>query len=1186
MAGLTVTATTVVATAAPAVALPPSCTSAGLTVAALHGPNFYIDTSSTPVLRGAYAGYRITDTSGSARNDLWVSLTDFAGGSVALGSGQPSAQQVPVLGAGASASRFFYLTAQAQSATAQRHTVSVWQGRPDLPGSGQVCADTGGFTAVEETIKAAANKLTSVTVSAGTPRIGGTFTITVKGDTGTIGSGSANDPSSFWMSPAASGAWPAGAYRLVGTSLSFTGGDSYTDLLRVSGLSSASKEYTAVYTFRAVGFTSSDTSVLPVQQIASGTQIKHTDLGSIASLPAISPSVNDLTVSASASPAKLPDTGGTAAYQATVSGSAGAVLDSFTATVPAGATLVPGSVRWRGTPVPDGVPTGSALVFQGPFAVAGTADTLAFDLALPAVPGNRSTAVVATVGSATIDTTPALTDHAPATGTVNVNTFPAAGDDTVTVGDNRTSTVSVLGNDIDLDADPLTVTGAGQPGNGSVSVVDGVVSYTPANGFTGADSFSYTVADGRGGTGTATVNLTVLAPSGNPAQAQDDTATAVAGTPTTIGVLINDTGQGLAVTSVTAPGHGTATITAGGAGVEYAGTAPYTGADTFTYTVTDLAGNTSTGTVTVTVTAPVVPPVTTPPAALIVTADEADTPSGAPVTLHPLTNDSGDGPLSVLSAGPAAHGTVILGGDDVTYQPASDHWGTDSFTYTVQDAHATTGTGTVTVTVLPTAAPAADTTTVDFRTATLINVLANDPAGATVAAVTPASHGTVTLHGGTVRYAPAGGYTGADSFTYRLTGGPSFATVTVTVAGPALAAAGDSVTAVRGAAGRIDVLGNDLGTGLTVEQVTPAAHGTAELRADGVWYTSHAAFRGTDTFTYRVRDAAGQTATAAVHVTVPNAAPAIVAMPSRTVTAGETLVVPFTTGDPNGDDLVLTAGTPTGTEGAATRIRRTVSGTTLTLTVDPRFSGVVTIPVEVRDDEASAATALTVTVLPAPVTAVTGTILADPGAGTSLAAPVYVDGRPTSRTLSTRVDSAVSWRPSPAANLVGYRVTLNGNRVCTVPATVRTCRISSVALDSGDAVRVVAVGAQGTLAEPVAARITPPGATNRLLAVVYFPVSEFSLDANARRVLNTVARQARTYGFGTALMVGHTDADGTAGSNATLSQRRAAQVAAYFRRTYTGLRATHTGRGETQPVRPNTSDRNKAVNRRVEIYIG
>ncbi|MEV4640628.1 Ig-like domain-containing protein [Actinoplanes sp. NPDC049548] len=825
-------------------------------------------------------------------------------------------------------------------------------------------------------------------------------------------------------------------------------------------------------------------------------------------------------------------------------------------------------------------------MFQGPFAVTGSADTLAFDLTLPAVSGNRTTSVVATVGSATIDTTLALTDNAPATSTVNVNTFPVAADDTVTVGDNRTSTVSVLGNDTDPDGDPLTVTGAGQGTNGTVALVGGVLSYTPATSFTGSDSFTYTVSDGRGGTDPATVNLTVTTPSGTPAQTTDDTATAVAGTPTTMDVLSNDTGQGLSVTGVSAPGNGTATITLGGTGVEYTGNSSFTGSDTFTYTVTDLGGNTSTGTVTVTVTAPVVPPVITPPALLIVADDEVDTPSGTVVVVSPLTNDTGDGPLSVQSAAGASHGTLTLTGDDVSYQPAADFWGTDTFTYTAQDAHAATATGTVTVTVLPSAAPAADTATVEFRTATLLGVLANDPAGATVAAVTPASHGTVTLDGGTVRYVPDSTYAGPDSFTYRLTGGPSVATVSVIVTGPALAPADDVLTAVRGAAGRIDVLGNDIGTGLTVEQVSAATHGTAELRGDGVWYTSGTAFRGTDTFTYRVRDAAGQTATAAVHVSVANAGPAIEAVPSRTVTAGESLVVPFRVTDSNDDDLTLTAGVPTGSEGAATGIRRTVTGTRLTLTVDERFSGVVTIPVEVRDQEASAATELTVTVLPAPAGTATGVILADPGARAELADPVYVDGRPTSRTLSNRVDSLVTWRPSPAANLIGYRVMLNGNRVCTVRATVRSCRIGSVALDPGDAVRVVAVGAEGTLAEPVAARITPTSAANRLLAVVYFPVSEFSLDAAARRVLGTVALQARTYGFGTALMVGHTDADGTAASNATLSQRRAAQVAAYFRRTYPGLRATHTGRGETQPVRPNTTGRNKAVNRRVEIYIG
>ena len=45
--------------------------------------------------------------------------------------------------------------------------------------------------------------------------------------------------------------------------------------------------------------------------------------------------------------------------------------------------------------------------------------------------------------------------------------------------------------------------------NGSVANNGSYVTYTPALGFNGTDSFSYTVSDGNGGTDTATVNVTV-----------------------------------------------------------------------------------------------------------------------------------------------------------------------------------------------------------------------------------------------------------------------------------------------------------------------------------------------------------------------------------------------------------------------------------------------------------------------------------------------------------------------------------------------------------------------------------------------------------------------------------------------------------------------------------------------------
>lgn len=74
---------------------------------------------------------------------------------------------------------------------------------------------------------------------------------------------------------------------------------------------------------------------------------------------------------------------------------------------------------------------------------------------------------------------------------------------------------AVLANDSDPDGDALTITTAGGAVNGAVaynSQTNSLV-FTPTSGYTGAASFTYTISDGRGGTSTAAVNLTVAAPS-------------------------------------------------------------------------------------------------------------------------------------------------------------------------------------------------------------------------------------------------------------------------------------------------------------------------------------------------------------------------------------------------------------------------------------------------------------------------------------------------------------------------------------------------------------------------------------------------------------------------------------------------------------------------------------------------
>jgi len=91
-----------------------------------------------------------------------------------------------------------------------------------------------------------------------------------------------------------------------------------------------------------------------------------------------------------------------------------------------------------------------------------------------------------------------------------VNDAPVASHDAFTVrSGSRDNALPVLVNDSDVDADTLTVTLVTQPAHGQVSLVDGVLHYTPRPGYVGTDSFTYTVSDGQGGTATSTVTLTV-----------------------------------------------------------------------------------------------------------------------------------------------------------------------------------------------------------------------------------------------------------------------------------------------------------------------------------------------------------------------------------------------------------------------------------------------------------------------------------------------------------------------------------------------------------------------------------------------------------------------------------------------------------------------------------------------------
>jgi hypothetical protein len=93
------------------------------------------------------------------------------------------------------------------------------------------------------------------------------------------------------------------------------------------------------------------------------------------------------------------------------------------------------------------------------------------------------------------------------------NDPPIANDDNATAQEDvPIITIDVLKNDTDPDNDRLVIVKASQGRNGSVTInTDSTLTYAPGRNFSGNDTFTYTISDGRGGTDTANVNVTINA---------------------------------------------------------------------------------------------------------------------------------------------------------------------------------------------------------------------------------------------------------------------------------------------------------------------------------------------------------------------------------------------------------------------------------------------------------------------------------------------------------------------------------------------------------------------------------------------------------------------------------------------------------------------------------------------------
>jgi VCBS repeat-containing protein len=238
--------------------------------------------------------------------------------------------------------------------------------------------------------------------------------------------------------------------------------------------------------------------------------------------------------------------------------------------------------------------------------------------------------------------------------------------------------------------------------------------------------------------------------------------------------------------------NGTVTLNTDGS-FSYVPNPSFSGTDTFTYTASDGTLQSNVATVSIVVT----PGNQAPVAAndTYTTNEDVALNVSAPGVLGNDTDENGDALTAAVVAGPS-NGTLTLNANgSFIYTPNGNFNGSDSFTYRASDASLQSNIATVAITITavnddPTAVNDSKSVMQD-SVAAAIAVLANDSsveAGETltISAVTQGAHGSVAITGeGTdLTYAPAAGYSGADSFTYTIgdgNGGSATATVAITV---------------------------------------------------------------------------------------------------------------------------------------------------------------------------------------------------------------------------------------------------------------------------------------------------------------------------------------------------------------------------------------------------------------------
>ena len=386
-------------------------------------------------------------------------------------------------------------------------------------------------------------------------------------------------------------------------------------------------------------------------------------------------------------------------------------------------------------------------------------------------------------------------------GTVTVvpapNKAPVAANDVAWTPVANPTLINVLANDVDVDAGPapLTVSSVSTPAHGTAVLVGSSVQYTPAAGFSGSDTFTYTITDGAL---SATASVTVTVAASDPTR------------------LVGWKGEYFGKADLTAPlltrldtsinfdwllGAPASAIPVDGFSARWSGavTARYT--EPYTFYATSDDG------VRVWLNGVKIIDNWSDHAAAEVSA-VANLVAGQLNDLKVEYYDNTGGAVAQLRWSSTRQAKEVVPASLLSTAPF---------------------TGSVTPPVVPPVvankAPVAvdDTAVTNESVAVKVNVLANDsdpdsgPSPLVVRAVTSPAHGTSAIVTGGISYVPSTGFYGVDRFNYTITDGTAMATAAVAVTVNSTAKAYDLISG-----------------GLTA-QIIGSATGSSRILADGSW---------------------------------------------------------------------------------------------------------------------------------------------------------------------------------------------------------------------------------------------------------------------------------------------------------------------------------------------------------------